>query len=29
MQALGNKKTTKQELQEIKELINKLERDSK
>lgn len=29
MQALGNKKTTKEELQEIKELINKLERDSK
>jgi len=29
MQALGNKKTTKEELQEIKELINKLEQDSK
>ncbi|KUG26940.1 transcriptional repressor, blai/meci family [hydrocarbon metagenome] len=29
MQALGNKKTTKEELQEIKELINKLERESK
>lgn len=29
MQALGNKKTTREELQEIKELINKLEQDSK
>lgn len=29
MQALGNKNTTKEELQEIKELINKLEQDSK
>lgn len=29
MQALGNKKATKEELQEIKELINKLEQDSK
>jgi len=29
MQALGNKKATKEELQEIKELINKLERESK
>lgn len=29
MQALGNKKATKEELQEIKELINKLEQESK
>jgi len=29
MQALGNKKTTREELQEIKELINRLEQDSK
>ncbi|WKZ69497.1 MAG: BlaI/MecI/CopY family transcriptional regulator [Melioribacteraceae bacterium] len=29
MQALGNKKTTKEELREIKELINKLEEESK
>lgn len=29
MQALGNKKTTKEELQEIKKLIEKLEQDEK